>query len=566
MANEEIGNESQDSGDEYFDIGNVTDSDEQGDEMAAAEKQTAKVLINLQHRASVDDLDLAEVYAESSLVKRAKKLVKLGPAALRYVHYQKPKANDPMDIGPRVKPDSLMNRFAVYDALFDNGSGRVAYPHLDTFKGRLVDHEGEVFSKINLRTRELVEALNAAGMENPGSKEITESLHAWALDHKRDSLRDYFEKTCPEWDGVSRLETELIKLFQPHDTPLTRLIGRYFWLSLYNRITRPGSMSPIAIALIGGQDAGKSWFSLQISRILSGDPEASVVTLDLAAKNYNKFLQTITGRSIIANVGEMSGFRKGDMLRIKEFVTRTEDDLDFKFGDAFTKARQWVIIMDGNGYEGLQRDDTGNRRFYPLFVFQDDDKNGQPQWKKGEKVDFSNFKEDLWQIMGECKAWMAEHGPYAYNALVAECTKQVAEFSAMELDSARGVMKDDLIEINLKYVLVGADWRKINGAHPGFFLPTVYINEGFIKIARQAPFSRSLAPHMKAMNCESKQMAVRGYFIHQDRLGPGSCEGSTVKDLKRYLYKHGMEDEVSMADVDAEIKIIEAQFSSGGGF
>lgn len=555
------------SGDDYFDINAAMDTDVQGPEMSAAAEEAKKVVVNLQHRATEADLDRAEVYAEASLVKRARLLTRLGPYAIKFVHYKKPNPNDPMDVGSRAKPDSLMNRHAVYDALFDYGSGKVPFPHYDTFKGRLVDHQGNVFGK-SLRTRELVQALDAAGMENPTDKEVADSLRSWALDHQRDSLIAYFEQMCPVWDEKPRLESKLIDLFHPRDTKLTRLVGKYFWLALYNRINRPGAFAPISLSLIGAQDAGKSWFSVLLCRLLTGDMTTGPVQLDLGAKNYNQFLRNITGKSLIANVGEMAGFKKGDMLRIKEFVSKGEDDLDFKFEDSQIKQRQWLIIMDGNEYAGLQRDDTGNRRFYPIFVFQKEDENGQPAWEKGVKIDYSDFKDDLWQIMAECRHWMDENGDKGWIELVSEANRQVSEFSFGEMKSARGVVKDDNIEISLKPVMLSCEYRRIgsNAKAPGFFVASSAINERFIKITRHPPYSRGLTPHMTAMGFEGKQIGLRGYFISDDELALRGYE-ATEDAMLRMIWSHGSPDTgLKDHEIDAEVAAIRSQYSGDGGF
>lgn len=564
MQNDEPGTgQNQNSGDDYFDLDGVTDTNSMGPEMEAAAHEARKVVLNLQHRATEADIDRTEIYLEASLVKRARALVKSGPMAIKYIHFKKGNPNDMQDIGPRAKPDSLMNRHAVYDALFDHGSGLVPYPHYDTFKGRLVDHQGNTFSARTLRTRELVQALDAAGMENPTDKEVADSLRSWALDHQRDSLLDYFTKKLPEWDGESRLETLLIDLFKPFDTELTRLVGKYFWLSLYNRITAPGALAPISIALIGGQDAGKSYFSLMLCRLLIGDQSATAIQLDLGAKNYNNFLRAITGKSIVANVGEMTGFNKGDMERIKSFVAKTEDDLDFKFEDSIVKPRQWITIMDGNGYAGLQRDDTGNRRFYPLFVFQEPDVNGQPSWMEGQKIDFSMLKENIWQVMAECQVWMEENGHQGYIELVGAANRGVQAFSLGEMKKARGVVKDDNIEINLKGVLLRCSYRRMgaNAKQQGFFVASEDINRIFLERTRREPFSRTLAPHMRALGFEPKQIGRRGYLIEDVTLG-----SSSEQDMLRMIWRHGVDDSEGFTDAEVDAEIAAIVQGDGGNF
>jgi len=530
-----------------FDPSSVEDAGE-SEGMKAAAVEAKAVLVNLEHRGRLSEADKAEIYAETDLVKRARALQRAGDGnAIKFVHFNKPNPNNPDDIGPRARKDSLLNRHAVYDALFDFGSGRVPFPYFDTYKGRLVDHEGNPFSVQNLRTRELVMALDACGMENPTDKEVADSLRSWALDHQRDSLMDHFTKSCPEWDGVSRLDTLLIDLFKPFDTELNRLVGRYFWLSLYNRITNPGCAAPVTIALIGAQDIGKSWFSVLLCRLLTGDPKSGPVELDLGAKNYNQFLRAITGRSLIANVGEMVGFKKGDLNRIKGFVTKTEDDMDFKFLDSMIKPRQWITIMDGNGYEGLQRDDTGNRRFYPIFPFQEPDKHGMPAWREGEKVDFSNFKEDLWQAMAECRDWMQEHGAAGYANLISKVNTEVQKFSMGEMSRARGVTRDDGLDLNLKQVLFGCEYIT---SRDGIFVPTHEILRVFQILTRREPFSRTLAPHMKSLGFEPKQKYARGWLFVGD--GSRECHEWNETAMKLHIFRHGMDEDDPLYD-DADL-------------
>lgn len=539
----------------------------EGELMSQATEEAKRVVVSLQHRSDMSSVNHTEVYSESDLVKRAVMLRNL--EVIDYVHF-KPNGKGDTDAGMRARTDSMLNRHAAFDALFDFGSGIVPYPHYDTFRGRLVDHMGSTFSPRSMRVRELIAAIDRCGLENPTAKEVVEAVHTWALEHQRDSLLAHFELKMPQWDRTPRIETMLIDLFRPHDTKLNRLFSKYFWLSLYNRVTRPGSQAPISLALIGAQDVGKSYFSVLLCRLLTGDPNIGPILLDLGAKNYNQFLRNITGKSIIANVGELMGFKKGDMNRIKEFVTKTEDELDFKFEDTIVKSRQWVTVMDGNNYDGLQRDETGNRRFYPLFVFQAPDKAGKPDWFAGKKVDFRGFEEKLWQAMSECRVWMEENGDEGYSALIAETNRAVSDFSIGEMDNARGVVRDDHIDNHLHNVLLNVSYREVSGRttkNPGLFIANADISSEFIRSTRREPYARGLAPHMKSIGFESKQLGVRGWFYP---LGKEDIFGQVInceQDLLRHVWRKGAPD-VDMDDqeVDAEVAAIRGVSQASGGF
>lgn len=522
------------SAEDLFDITMIEDAGE-SDEMqeAAAAAQSAK--INLDHRKQSAENNRAEIYQEPNLVKRARKLAVA--QAIEFKYFVQNKGD--FDMGMRPKPDAPLNRYAVYDALFDYGSGLVPHPHNDIFKGRLVDQHGEVMTMRSVKVRELMEALDQAGMENQKEREVAESIRNWAMDHERNSLVEFINRSIPEWDGKSRLESMLIDLFQPRDTETTRKVFKYFWLSLYNRLLHPGSLAPISLALVGGQDAGKSYFGVLLCRLLMNDPKAGPVKLDFGGP-LGTFLRNITGKSIVANVGEMKGFREADLEKIKDFATRSEDDMDFKFEDSIVKPRQWITLMDSNRYDGLQRDDTGNRRFYPIFCFQQDDEFGQPTWAKGKKFDFSNFKEDLWQVFSECKLWMEEHGWYEYEKMVQETSKAVSEFSDYERKHARGLVSDDNIDTNLRRALVFTEKFKSNRG--SWYFTAADLVGSFRVLSRYAPAAKFLKPHLEAIGLEAyKTGGTAAYKV----------ETSTLKALGFDDTEHGFNKFLMLARADS---------------
>ncbi|QBQ72408.1 primase superfamily helicase [Serratia phage MTx] len=490
------------------------------EESVEAEQEVEQAIINVAHRRKKSDELIDECYNESDLVERAKKIALL--EGFNFPHIKPGNPKDPTDIGGKAIASSDVNRLHAFDILFAQGSGRVPYPHIDEFSGRMVDHHGRPFGKSDLRVREIIEALDAAGLTNPTAKAVTDSYRDWAREHSGNSLLDYFERSIKEWDGESRLEC-LVELFGCEDNPLNRQVSKYFWLSLYNRIVNPGANVPISLALIGGQDAGKSFFSIQLCWYLMGNRHAAPVPLDFAERNYGNFLRKITGKSIIANVGEMVGFKKADINRIKDFVTQATDEFDFKFEDSITKPRQWITIMDGNSYDGLQRDDTGNRRFYPMFVGQVPDENGQPTWLgKPEtsvhheqfSVDYTGFEEKIWLIMGECRAWMKEHGANGYATMLKQTSNAVSKFSIDEMERARGVIKDEGLEDYLKAILVCMPVQHqtaYNAKIKGAIYHHSLIKHVMKKLFNHDTWGKTMGNYMKAIGFVS--LGTRGFIM-----------------------------------------------------
>jgi Virulence-associated protein E len=382
---------------------------------------------------------------ETDLIKRAKALA--GVSAFAFPDFKSVRSGDMFVQQPLPSDD---NRWVAFEGLFGKHEVRedLNRPHVDTFRGRLVDWKSRIVDD-RWPVVELVRALAAAGLKGHSADQVRKAFKEWALLSQYNDLIKKFEKRVPEWDGVERMEMSLIELFRCFDTELNRAFSKYFWLSLYNRVTNPGCRAEMVLSLFGAQNAGKSYFSKLICQIITGDKNADSVQLDLSGDKM-EFLREITGNSIVANVGEMTGFTRGDLNKIKDFISRSGDNMHYKYEGHFTQMRQWVTILDGNKYEGLQRDDTGNRRFYPMFVGQLPDVHGQPAWSDTFKADFSGFEDKVWQMMAECRAWMkAEGGAAGYNDYVNSVIPMVAAFSRNEMSKDRGTIKDEPLDVFL---------------------------------------------------------------------------------------------------------------------
>lgn len=345
------------------------------------------------------------------------------------------------------------NKIRVLDTVF--GGAVVPKPHLDEFRGRIVDHRGRIIDD-RYPVVEWVEMFRTAGIKGLTTFDTRRTLKEWSLARSWNDLIERVQRKIPAWDGVPRLDTYLVDLFEPTDTPFVRALSRYFWQSLYMRVMQPGCVAPVVLSLFGTQNCGKSWFGTRLTRIIMQDEKADSVQLDLGSDKVN-FLREVTGNSIVAAVGEMTGFNRGDLNKIKDFVTRTSDKLHYKFEGHFDQMRQWVCVMDGNKYEGLQRDETGNRRFAPLFCGQIPDVNGQPAWRedfsKGAFIASQQFEDDVWQLMAEAAQWYEDNGDDAYNALASDMAKKTFAFSKNEMANDRGTFEDELVKPHIAQAL-----------------------------------------------------------------------------------------------------------------
>jgi Virulence-associated protein E len=406
------------------------------------------------------------------------------------------------------------NRWVAFDALFGNGEDR---PHIDTFRGRLVDHRGEIIDD-HYSMVDLTRALNVMGLKGHSAREVRNAFKEWALMIKQNDLVLRFEKVIPTWDGQPRMEMALIDVFECKGTELNRSFSKYFWLSIYNRIMNPGCLAPMVLCLIGEQFTGKSHFANIICQAILGRDYAHAVKLDLA-KDWTPFLRQITGNSIIANVGEMTGYNRGDLTKIKDFITQESDPFDYKYEGHIDQQRQWIIVMDGNSYDGLQRDETGNRRFYPMFV--GEAHIGSLDTLRGKWTgDYcASIAATIWPIMAECKEWMSKNGGFnGYLNFVKDVTNDVFDFNKNEMDNDRGTIRDEDLDIFLIPALVSCKYTILNRPkNKGLFIYTDEIVNRVGAVSRDKVRVKTthLPTKMKALGGDREQIKgpVRGSFM-----------------------------------------------------
>lgn len=510
-----------------------------GEEMQAADNEAKVVnLRNVENKAKLEHY-ADEVREEKDIVLRGRRLLQGN-----LVTFQDTKrTNDGV-----IALNCDRNRITAFEALFGSGEQR---PHINTFSGRLVDWNGEIIDD-QYSTVPMLHALHAMGLRQQSLDSIKKSLREWGLQVKTNDLITKFNATLPEWDGTPRLETKLIDLFASFDTDTNRSFGKYFWLSLYCRITKPGCLAPMALALFGGQNAGKSYFSKLICQTILQDEEASSVQLDMGSNKID-FLRDITGHSIVANIGEMTGFNRSDLNDIKQFMTSTSDAMHQKFEGHYQQQRQWISIMDGNKYEGLQRDDTGNRRFYPMFVGQLTDKHGQPNWDVDYKVSFEGFDKEIWQVMAECRLWIEKHTMKGYVKYVDEVSSMVKTFSQNEMAKGRGQVADYSLDTYLVPALM--DLGKLNAEivkgskYRGVWITTAAIKTRIKMMSRGGEVKDNhLKSRMITFGATPEMLKnVRGYLF------------TGIMDEAAYL-KH-----IGGAETDDDVEVM-AKFADGGDF
>jgi hypothetical protein len=171
-------------------------------------------------------------------------------------------------------------------------------------------------------------------------------------------VREHVESL--KWDGVSRVDSWLIDYCGVPDIPLYRVMGRKVLVAMITRLYEPGCKWDFVLVLEGRQGIGKS----TICRLLGGQWYGDA-PLDAKDKDSVPYIHS----HWVIELSEMITARKSESDRMKNFISRTEDDVRLPYARCRTKyPRQCVFIGTINPDEtGYLSDTTGNRRYWPVL-------------------------------------------------------------------------------------------------------------------------------------------------------------------------------------------------------
>lgn len=178
-------------------------------------------------------------------------------------------------------------------------------------------------------------------------------------------VKDYLLTCAAEWDGKHRIDTwiETYLNSQPEtDQQLqyTREVGLRWLISAVARVFQPGCKADGTLILEGIQGAGKS----TAAKVLAGADFFGDNLPPMTSKEASSYVR---GRWII-EMAELANVTKAEVEVVKAFISRTEERFRPPYGrNEVCYPRQCVFIGSTNRTDYL-RDDTGNRRFWPVAV------------------------------------------------------------------------------------------------------------------------------------------------------------------------------------------------------
>jgi len=173
-------------------------------------------------------------------------------------------------------------------------------------------------------------------------------------------VREYLDGL--KWDGKKRIDTWLTDYAQVEDTPYTRAVGGLMLIAAVRRIRKPGCKFDEMPVFISPQGLEKS----SAFSILAVNPEWFSDDLPLQADSKTA-IERMKGRWII-EAAELKGMRSSEVEHLKSFLSRNVDRARMSYDRTISELLRQCIIVGTTNDEQFLRDQTGNRRYWPIEV------------------------------------------------------------------------------------------------------------------------------------------------------------------------------------------------------
>jgi predicted P-loop ATPase len=279
-------------------------------------------------------------------------------------------------------------------------------------------------------------------------------------------VRDYLAGLA--WDGTKRVSRFAATYLGAEDTPYHSEVSTRMFIAAVARIKQPGCKHDHMPILEGPQDAGKSRTIAALFEPWHTDDLA-----EFGSKDASMQMQGVWG----VEVAELSSMTRGEVERVKAFITRKTDRFRPSYGRHVIEApRQAVFFGSTNTLEYL-KDETGGRRFWPIkcgtidhdAIVRDRDQlwaeavalynTGEPWWLTDEALlleargeQDARYQEDAWH------EFIARYCADADSVSVAEILE------ALEIEKARWTQAD---QNRVARCLVRLGRERRRGPRPG---------------------------------------------------------------------------------------------------
>lgn len=304
------------------------------------------------------------------------------------------------------------------------------------------------------------------GFRMLSDKVVAKAVTSYAHLHKRNCLTEWLDSL--QWDKTPRLDRWLSSYCGAEDNLYTREAGRCWLLGAVARAYEPGIKFDNCLVLEGRQGIGKS-LALEI---LANGWSVKLKTFD-----DEKATEHIQGKWIV-EIEELDAFRKSEVETIKSFITTAADRYRAKYTKTAKDLPRTCVFAGTTNRTDYLRDETGNRRFWPIWC---------------DDIDLKKLRADRDQLLAEavCRFKAGDSVQMTKEALVIAADKQDERY--------QGDSWEDLIS---EYCT-----NKDKVSVPEIFEKALLIDN---KTQWGRPAEMRIAKIMKRLGWEDKRLRIEG--------------------------------------------------------
>jgi predicted P-loop ATPase len=214
-------------------------------------------------------------------------------------------------------------------------------------------------------------------------------------------------------------------------------VSRRFMVAAVARAMQPGCKVDSMLVLEGTQGAGKS----TAIRILAGDEWFSDSLPNIGTKDASDHVR---GKWFI-EIGELAAMGRAEIEANKAFISRQEERYRRPYDRSETRYKRRCVFVGTTNQDKYLRDETGNRRFWPVRV---------------GKVDLATLKSDRELLWAEAIYWYRQGKPWHMTSEVTSLA-EAAQLSRIS---------EDIWQAELERSLESVDEVSLQGAAAGLFL------------------------------------------------------------------------------------------------
>lgn len=190
-----------------------------------------------------------------------------------------------------------------------------------------------------------------------GNQKIDNALSIVSDRYHVNDVRDYLMSL--EWDGVQRVNTLLSDYLGAADNEYSSAVMRKALVAAVARAIKGSVKFDNMVILTGPQGIGKSTLLRELGRQWFSD---SLTTFE--GKEAAELIQG----TWINEIGELTAMSRQETNSVKQFLSKTDDIYRAAYGHTASRYPRRCVFFGTSNERTFLKDQTGNRRFWPIDV------------------------------------------------------------------------------------------------------------------------------------------------------------------------------------------------------